>query len=271
MQSSRGYSMQMRIGGKDVSSLDEAWIDVKNPATGESLDRVPAGSAEDMSIAVGAADAAADSWKKKTTRERGMILFRAAGKVREQYKELARILTMEQGKPIREAMDEVRGFANILEFYAGISAQQTGELVRLGTTGDCMVVREPLGVCGAIIPWNMPVIILGWKIGPALLAGNTMVVKPASTTPLASLHLARILEEAGLPPGVLNMVTGSGETAGEALVQHPGIRKISFTGNCTTGKRIRELASAHLKDLVLEPRGFRPDDRHGRCRYRPRG
>ena len=154
-------------------------------------------------------------------RDRGMILYHAAQKVRDQHKDLARLLTLEQGKPIKESTDEVRGYANILEFYAGISARQNGEAIRLGTSGDCIVVRQPLGVCGAIIPWNMPVIIMGWKIGPALLAGNTMVLKPASSTPLTNLRLAQILDDAGLPPGVLNIVTGSGESVGTRYREAP--------------------------------------------------
>lgn len=250
--------MEMRIGGRDAGSADEQWIDVKNPATGEFIDRVPAGMADDLAHAVETAVVAGDAWKKKSMRERGIVLFHAAGIVREQHKDLARLLTMEQGKPLKESVDEVRGYANILEFYAGISAQASGEAVRLGTAGDCLVTREPLGVCGAIIPWNMPVLIMGWKVGPALLAGNTMVLKPASTTPLTNLRLAKILDDAGLPPGVLNVVTGSGEEVGEALVTHPSVKKISFTGNCTTGARIRELASAHLKELILELGGSDP-------------
>lgn len=250
--------MEMRIGGKEVSSPDERWIKVQNPATGELIDRVPAGTKEDVSRAVEAGVAADNAWKKKSMRERGMILFHAAGKVREQHKDLARLLTMEQGKPLREAIDEVRGFANILEFYAGISAQASGEAIRLGAPGDCLVVREPIGVCGAIIPWNMPVLIMGWKVGPALLAGNTLVLKPASTTPLTNLRLAKILDEAGLPPGVLNVVTGSGEVIGEAIVTHPDVKKISFTGNCATGARVRELAAARVKELILELGGSDP-------------
>jgi betaine-aldehyde dehydrogenase len=250
--------MEMRIGGKEVSSPDDAWIEVKNPATGELIDRVPAGSAGDVAEAVEAAAEAFPGWKKTGMRERGKILFHAAQKVREQHKDLARLLTLEQGKPLREAIDEVRGYANILEYYAGISAQPAGETVRLGTSGDALVVREPLGICGAIIPWNMPVLIMGWKTGPALLAGNTLILKPASTTPLTNLRLAAILDEAGLPPGVLNVVTGSGGVVGEALVSHPEVKKISFTGNCVTGKRIRELASAHLKEITLELGGSDP-------------
>lgn len=250
--------MLMRIGGVETGSPDERWIDVTNPATGEIIDRVPAANADDVAYAVEAAAAAGDAWKKKTMRERGMVLFHAAAKIREQHKDIARLLTMEQGKPLRESVDEVRGFANILEFYAGISAQASGEAVRLGAAGDCLVTREPLGVCGAIIPWNMPVLILGWKTGPALLAGNTLVIKPASTTPLSTLRIAALLDEAGLPQGVLSIVTGSGEVTGEALVRHPDVKKISFTGNCETGSRIRELAAAHPKEVILELGGSDP-------------
>ena len=250
--------MEMRIGGKEVSSPDDVWIDVKNPATGELIDRVPAGSVGDVADAVDVAAAALTGWKRRGMRERGMILFHAAEKVRERHKDLARLLTMEQGKPFREAIDEVQGYANILEYYAGISARPEGEVVRLGVAGDALVVREPLGVCGVIIPWNMPVIIMGWKTGPALLAGNTIVLKPASATPLTNLRLAGILDEAGLPPGVLNVITGSGGVVGEAIVKHPEVKKISFTGNCTTGRRIRELASAYVKDLTLELGGSDP-------------
>jgi acyl-CoA reductase-like NAD-dependent aldehyde dehydrogenase len=250
--------MLMRIGGTDAASENDRWIPVVNPATGEQVDRVPEGSPDDMNRAVDAADAAFSGWKKKTLRERGIILFHAAGRVREQHKELARLLTTEQGKPLRESIDEVRGYANILEFYAGISAARQGEMIRLGTTGDALVTREPLGICGAIIPWNMPVLIMGWKVGPALLAGNTLVLKPASTTPLTTIRLAQILEESGLPPGTLNVVTGPGETIGEAMVKHPSVKKLSFTGNCATGQRIRELAAASLKELTLELGGSDP-------------
>ncbi len=250
--------MLMRIGGAETSSLDEAWIEVENPASGETIDRVPLGKSEDINRAVEAAVEAGDAWKKRSMRERGMILYRAAENVRKQHKDLAQLLTMEQGKPLRESIDEVRGYANVLEFYAGISAHQSGKALRLGQTGDSIVIREPLGVCGAIIPWNMPVLIMGWKVGPALLAGNTLVLKPASATPLANISLAKILDEAGLPPGVLNVVTGTGEEAGNALVQHPDIKKISFTGSCATGQKVKELASRHLKELTLELGGSDP-------------
>ncbi|MEN6395788.1 MAG: aldehyde dehydrogenase family protein, partial [Methanoregula sp.] len=250
--------MDMLINGTAATATDETWIEVTNPATSECIDRVPRGSGEDVKAAVEAADSAFEAWSKKTPRERGLILYHAAELVRRDYKSLAELLTREQGKPLRESTDEVRGCANILEYYASISGQPDGESVHLGKAGDCMVTRVPLGVCGAIIPWNMPVIIMGWKVGPALLAGNTLVLKPASTTPLTNLRIAGLIQDAGLPGGVLNVVTGTGESAGAALVKHPRVKKISFTGNCETGQRIREMTRDNLKTLTLELGGSDP-------------
>jgi betaine-aldehyde dehydrogenase len=250
--------MQMRIGGKEVSTSEERWIPVINPANGREIDRVPEGTAYDVDEAVREAEAAFDGWARRTTRERGMVLFRAAEMVRRRHRELADLLTSEQGKPSRDAVDEIRGFANILEFYAEISGSFHGEFIGLGQSGDCLVRHEPLGPCGAIIPWNMPAILMGWKVAPALLAGNTLVFKPASLTPLTALSLAAIMEEAGLPPGVLNVVTGTGERVGEAIIRHTAIRKISFTGDIETGNRVGELARARLKEVHLELGGSDP-------------
>jgi betaine-aldehyde dehydrogenase len=250
--------MDMLINGTAAHAAEEIWIDVKNPATGEFIDRVPRGSREDVNAAVEAADAASGAWAEKTTRDRGLILYHAAALIRRDHKALAELLTREQGKPIRESTDEVRGCANILEYYASIAGMPAGENISLGKAGDCLVTRVPLGVCGAIIPWNMPVIIMGWKVGPALLAGNTLVLKPASATPLTNLRIAGLMQEAGLPAGVLNVVTGPGETTGAALVQHALVKKISFTGDCATGHRIREMAGNHLAALTLELGGSDP-------------
>ncbi len=250
--------MHMLIDGKEVAAADDRWTEVKNPATGEVIDRVPLGSETDVDAAVESADAAFGMWSKKTTRERGLILYHAAEQVRLQHQNIARQLTLEQGKPLKEAIDEVRGFANILEYYAAIAGKPAGEAIHLGNAGDCMVTREPLGVCGAIIPWNMPVIIMGWKAGPALLAGNTLVLKPATATPLANTKIATILRDAGVSPGVLNVVTGPGETVGAALVKHPLVRKISFTGDCATGHTIRTLAAHQFKEITLELGGSDP-------------
>jgi len=250
--------MYMRINGVEVPSASAEWRDVMNPATGEVIDRVPDGTSGDVGVAVESAESAFQKWSEKTTRERGVLLFHAASMVRDDHKHLARLLTMEQGKPLREATDEVRGFCNVLEFYAGLSSQPAGDAVRLGSQGDCMVLHEPLGVCGAIIPWNMPVLIMGWKTAPALLAGNTMVLKPSTTAPLTILSISAILEKAGLPPGVLNIVTGSGGSTGEAIITHPSVQKVSFTGSCATGCRVRELAGSCNKDVVLELGGSDP-------------
>ncbi|MDD1660108.1 MAG: aldehyde dehydrogenase family protein [Methanomicrobiales archaeon] len=250
--------MMMRIGGHEVSAGTDAWIPVINPATGEELDRVPAGGAEEVKAAVEAAERAQEPWAARTARERGKVLFHAAEEVRRGQEDLARQLTAEQGKPLREAVDEIRGCANVLEYYASIAGAPSGEAVPLGSPGDALVVREPIGVCGAILPWNMPAIILGWKAGAALVTGNALVVKPASSAPLTCLRIAAILEQSGLPPGVLNLVTGTGATAGYALVAHPGIGKISFTGDTVTGTQIRAAAAPHLKEVVLELGGSDP-------------
>ncbi|MDD1678177.1 MAG: aldehyde dehydrogenase family protein [Methanomicrobiales archaeon] len=250
--------MQMRIGGLESASSDDRWIRITNPATREEVDWVPAGTEEDVQWAVDTAETAFEGWRETPARERGKILFRAAGLVREIHSSLAPLLTREQGKPLREAIDELRGFANILEFYGGISASLQGDFISLGKSGECVVHYQPLGVCGAIIPWNMPAIVMGWKIAPALLAGNTMVMKPSSTAPLTSLHLARLLEEAGIPSGVLNVVTGGGEEVGSPLVRHPKIQKLSFTGSTETGAQVLALSREIKKEIVLELGGSDP-------------
>jgi betaine-aldehyde dehydrogenase len=250
--------MLMRIGGQEAGAATGGWLDVVNPATGETLDRVPAGGREDVEAAVGAAERASGPWAGMSPRDRGKVLFHAAGAIRDARQELARTLTREQGKPLPEAVDEVRGCANVLEFYASVSGCLSGDFIRLGGAGDGIVVREPLGVCGAIIPWNMPVILMGWKAGPALLAGNTLVLKPSSTTPLTTLAIAGIMERAGLPPGVLNVVTGTGESTGQAIVTHPGIHRVSFTGNTATGLAVRQAAAPFLKEVTLELGGSDP-------------
>jgi len=250
--------MKMRIGGAEVAGADERWMPVVNPATGEEIDRVPEGTLYEVDDAVKAAGDAFSSWAGRAPRERGLLLFRGAALVRERHEDLARLLTMEQGKPLKDAVDEVRGFANVLEYYAALSGSLAGEYIHLGKAGDAVVAREPFGVCGAIVPWNMPALLMAWKVAPALVAGNTLVFKPASTTPLTSIRLAHILDEAGLPPGVLNVVTGRGEVVGEALVRHPGVQKISFTGDAETGLQIQELASGSLKPVTLELGGSDP-------------
>ncbi|NLX49549.1 MAG: aldehyde dehydrogenase [Methanospirillum sp.] len=233
-------------------------FEVRDPASGEVLARLPLGTREDIGTAVEAAEAALPEWSARTMRERGRVLERAAALVRARVGQLARQLTAEQGKPLREATDEIRGTANVLEYYSGISANAADEFHRLSGGIDAFVLCRPIGVTGAIIPWNMPALIFGWKVGAALLAGNTLVLKPASGAPLTPLSLAQILGEAGLPAGALNLVTGAGEEVGEALVLEPRIRKISFTGSLETGRRIYSLAAQEIKRVTLELGGSDP-------------
>ncbi|WP_255334029.1 aldehyde dehydrogenase [Methanosarcina sp. KYL-1] len=250
--------MKMQINGKAVEACGGEFFDVKNPATGELIDRVPMGSENDVDMAVGAAAAASGGWAATSPQQRGVILYRAAGIVRQKKDELAVLLTREQGKPLFEAKNEIEGFANVLEYYCGLAGSLRGDFVTVPQNGYAFTAKKPLGVCAAIIPWNMPALIMAWKIGPALISGNTVVLKPASNTPLTNLALASVLNEAGLPAGVLNVVTGPGNSVGEALVRSREVKKISFTGESGTGKRVAELAAGGMKRVTLELGGSDP-------------
>ncbi len=250
--------MKMLINGEWRDSVSGRVFPVHNPATGDVVGEAPLGGEDDVGSAVEAAGEAFADWSARSPRDRAKILFFAAEEVRRRNTDLAALLTAEQGKPIREAVDEINGFANILEYYHALSAGERGEFVNLRGYGRVTVQRRPLGICGAIIPWNMPAIIMGWKIGPALTAGNTVVLKPARTAPLTCMKLAEILEGAGLPPGVLNIVTGPGETVGREIARNPGVRKVSFTGEVGTGRQVALDAAPALKRLTLELGGSDP-------------
>ncbi len=253
-------AMKMLIDGEQTDAISAQTYEVRNPATGKVIDSVPSGCADDVKRAADAAQDAFGHWAAMPARDRGKILFNAAQNVRARVKDLSVGLTMEQGKPLRESRDEIQGFANILEYFAGISASLEDRIVPLahakGQYG--VIIRKPIGVCGGIIPWNVPAILMGWKIGPALVSGNTMVLKPASTTPLTNIALASIMNESGLPKGVLNVVTGRGDTVGEAIVSDPKIRKISFTGQVSTGRHVLEVAARSMKHVTLELGGSDP-------------
>ena len=250
--------MKMLINGEWCDAASGKVFEVRNPATGDLIEEVPFGNEDDVRAAVEAAGEAFADWSTKDPRVRSKILLFAATEVRRRNTELGTLLTTEQGKPIREAVDEINGFANILEYYHALSAREQGEYLKIRGYGHAAVQRRPLGICGAIIPWNMPAIIMGWKIGAALTAGNTMVLKPARTAPLTCIRLAEILEEAGLPPGVLNIVTGPGEPVGREIARNPGIRKVSFTGEVGTGRQVAMDAAPTMKHLTLELGGSDP-------------
>ncbi len=250
---------QMVIHGEQVSSVSGATEEVRNPATGEVVDTAPRGTAQDVEQAVGAAKAAFPAWADTPFARRAEILYKVVALLREREKDLAPLLTKEQGKQVRESVLELRRFAHTIEHYAGMGKNVRGGYVPLLDKGKYgMILKRPIGVCASIVPWNFPVSLMGNKIGPALLAGNTVVVKPASTAPLTVIEVIRLFVEAGLPPGVLNVITGPGSVVGEALLKHPAVRKIGFTGATDTGRRVMALAAEQIKRVTLELGGSDP-------------
>jgi len=234
-------------------------LDVINPAEGRAFASVAAASAADVDAAVEAAAEALRAWSELAASKRGEILGRAAHHVEEHLDELVPLLTREQGKTLRDSRIEVAKAIDTLNHYVGLSKALRGaHTPNLDPGVDGMVLRRPLGVVGAIVPWNFPTTLLCNKLAPALVAGNTLVAKPAATTPLTTLRFAELLAEGGLPEGVFNVVTGRGSTAGEALVTHPVVRKIAFTGSTPVGERIMAQCAHGIKRVTLELGGSDP-------------
>jgi alpha-ketoglutaric semialdehyde dehydrogenase len=231
----------------------------KNPANGETLAFFARGNREDVDKAVEAAFRALPGWKSFPPPKRGEILLRAAAIMRRKKDELGEMVTKEMGKIIAEGKGDVQEAIDFLEYIAGEGRRLLGETTPSELANKiCLTLRQPIGVVGCITPWNFPIAVPSWKLGAALIAGNTIVFKPASLTPLCAATLIEILEEAGLPPGVLNMVTGSAEEVGDAIVRHPKIRSISFTGGVAAGKDIYAKAASMLKRVGLELGGKNP-------------
>jgi acyl-CoA reductase-like NAD-dependent aldehyde dehydrogenase len=246
------------VGGEPVA-IGERTLTIIDPGTGETVGRVTACDGSAVDAAVRTAHDAFAGWARLSYSDRGAILHAGAEAFAAHVDELAPLLVAEQGKTIREAKLELRKAADTLEHYAGLRKQVRGVYVHgLDTGVDGRVLRKPLGVVAAIVPWNFPTTLLCNKLGPALLCGNTVVAKPADTTPFTTLRLAEILTAAGLPPGVLNVVPGTGPEAGEALVTHPLVRKVAFTGSTPTGERVAALAAVGSKRVTLELGGSDP-------------
>jgi succinate-semialdehyde dehydrogenase/glutarate-semialdehyde dehydrogenase len=249
----------MFIGGEAVRPAGPERRTIASPASGEPVDTVPVGTAEDVDRAVRAAQDAFEGWWETSAARRGELVHHAARHVLEHIGDLARLLTDEQGKPLREARLEIHRFALTLEHYAGSAKNLRGAYVPdLDRDTHGLVVKRPLGVVGAIVPWNFPTTLLANKLAPALVTGNTVVAKPAETTPLTTLRIAALMHEAGIPAGVFNVVTGPGSVVGEALVTHPLVRKIGFTGSTPVGESIMALAAKGAKRLTLELGGSDP-------------
>jgi betaine-aldehyde dehydrogenase len=249
----------MLIGGEWVESQDGRWLPVESPARrGSVIAEVPRGGAADVDRALEAAAAAFDGWKRVAPLERGRLLLRVADEVGEAAEDIARLTATETGNALRtQARTEARSSADILRYFGGLASELKGETIPLGEHVLSYTRREPIGVVGAIIPWNSPVLLGAMKIAPALCAGNTLVLKAAEDAPLGVLLMASICQE-HLPPGVLNVLTGYGEECGAPLADHPLVRKLSFTGSTEVGKLIMRAASERIVPVSLELGGKSP-------------
>jgi betaine-aldehyde dehydrogenase len=245
---------QLLIDGKRAPALSGRTATIVNPATSEPLAVVAEAGDEDVEAAVQSAHRAfrESPWRKINSRERARVILRLAALIRDHVEELAKLESQNVGKPIRDGRGDVLHAADCFEFYAGAINKIGGSTIPVAAPGVSLTFREPIGVCGLILPWNYPLVIAAWKIAPALAMGNTIVVKPAEQTPLTALRLGELALEAGLPAGVFNVVPGEGVPAGEALVRHPLVRKISFTGSTEIGSHVMRLAADDVKRVTLE-------------------
>ena len=247
------------IDGKFVPALSGARMETVDPGTARAFASFAAGDASDIDIAVQSARAAlAGPWRKLTPSQRGRLLHSVAVLIRANADRLAVAETLDSGKQLAEALGDVAGAANTFEYYAGACDKHQGDSIPLGSDYLAYTVNEPVGVTAHIIPWNYPLSTAARGIAPALAAGCTVVAKPAEQTPLTALMLADLCTQAGLPPGVCNVVTGTGRQAGAALVRHPGVNHISFTGSVATGIDVMQGAAPHITRLVLELGGKSP-------------
>ncbi len=242
------------LGGERVHAADGKTFAVIEPASGSPFAQVAQAGLEDVDRAVQAAHRAFQegSWPRLSATERGRILLQAASLVRQRSEAIAALEARNAGKPIRDARAEIALVAAVLEYWGGAANKIFGETIPVQDSGLAVTLREPVGVCALITPWNFPLVIASWKIAPALACGNTIVVKPAQLTPLSVLALADILMEAGLPPGVLSVLPGPGSAIGDALVTHPFVSKVSFTGSTEVGSHIMRLCANNITRVSLE-------------------
>ncbi len=248
---------QMWINNELTESVSKQRFEVINPATEEVIATVPRGNAEDVGKAVAAANAAFKSWRKVGSLDRKDMLREIAHKLRNRTEELARLITLEGGKPLLENRDEVEWVASCFEYYSEIGRDQMGRVVApVFEHQMSLVVKEPFGTVAAIVPWNYPLLLMAWKVAPALAAGNTVVIKPSELTPLCTIFFAEIFDH--LPKGVVNILTGFGTECGEPLVTAKGVDVIAFTGSVETGRHIATLAAQQLKKVHLELGGNDP-------------
>jgi betaine-aldehyde dehydrogenase len=254
-------SYGMLIGNEWVGAASGATRELRDPANGEVVAEVPEAGREDAARAIDAAREAFDSgpWRRMSAQDRGKLLIKLAAAVQSSAEELAALEVRSCGKPLAEAQYDVADAANCFEFYAGLATKIHGETMTVPANSLSIVVREPIGVCGQIIPWNYPLLMAAWKLAPALAAGNTCVLKPSELTPLTALELGRLIVAAGFPPGVVNIVTGPGAGAGEELAESHKVDKIAFTGGTVTGRKVMAAATSNIKKISLELGGKNPN------------
>ncbi len=255
-------ALKMMIGGQSVDAADGQTFEVVNPATGSVIATAPLGGKPDVDRAVEAAQKAFDDprgWATWAAGKRGRTLAKFATLIKDKSEELAWLETRNVGKPISSSRGEIIGASLVFDYYAGAANKVFGQTIPVSKPGLDLTLREPIGVVGLIVPWNFPLLMASWKLGPALAAGNTCILKPASLSPMTALRIGELALEAGIPAGVLNVVTGPGGSAGASIAAHPGIGKVAFTGETTTGQEIMRLASNNVKKISLELGGKSPN------------
>ncbi|OSI24222.1 aldehyde dehydrogenase family protein [Neisseria dumasiana] len=244
---------ELFINGKFVPAQKGGTIDVLNPANGELITKIAAAEAEDVDIAVAAAKKAFPAWAATPAAERGRLLLKLADLIEEHAEELAQIESLDTGHPIRDSRRlDVPRTAACFRYFGGMADKIQGSVIPVEQGFLNYVVREPVGVVGQIVPWNFPLMFTSWKLGPALAAGNTVVMKPSELTPLSTLKIAELIQKAGFPDGVVNIVAGYGNTAGQRIADHEDIAKVAFTGSTQTGQSIVRASAGNLKRLQLE-------------------
>jgi acyl-CoA reductase-like NAD-dependent aldehyde dehydrogenase len=254
------YPTELFIDGNFCAGSDHKRLPIVNPATEELLVEVAAAGARDVERAVAGAQRTFEkSWRDYTPGRRAEVMFEIARVLRKHAEELSQLESLSIGKPISDARDEIAMGARTFEYYAGAISKFYGQTIPVGRGGFDFTLRQPMGVVAAIVPWNFPFPIATWKVAPALAAGNCVVLKPARQSPLTALRMGELAAQAGLPAGALQVLAGSGEEIGDALVQHPLVRKISFTGSTTVGSRIMQLAARDIKRVSLELGGKSPN------------
>src|SRR3982750_4124561 len=261
-QTKRSFQTKLLIDGQWRDSVSGKTFETVNPATEEVIAQVAEGDAADIDLAVKAARKAFDSgpWRKLDARDRGRLMYKLAELLEENVDELAELETLDNGKPIAEARNgDLPLVVDTIRYYAGWADKIHGQTIPIRGRYFTSPRREPMGVAGQIIPWNFPMLMVAWKWGPALAAGCTIVMKPAEQTPLSCLRMGELALEAGFPEGVINIVPGFGETAGDALVKHPGVDKVAFTGSTEGGRLIMRNAAETLKRVTLELGGKSPN------------